>query len=378
VRIVQVYKDYYPPTVGGMEQTVERLAVQMVRRGADVTVLTSHPGARETIEETIQGVRVIRCGEWTRVLSTPFCPDMPRQMAALEADVWHLHYPSPPGEVSWVLTKPRGALVVTWHGEVIKQRFAMPVYRHVVRQVLRDAVVVTQSYEGQVQQSPFRRELEAKTTLVPLGIDLEPFERRPEHDARGAELRARFGGPLVVFVGRLVGFKGVHVLVEAMRKVDGRLVVVGDGPERGRLEAQAARRGLGDRVTFTGRVEPSEVPYYLAAADVGVLPSVAPQETFGLSMVEMMVFGLPVVCTDLGTGTSFVNRHGESGLLVPPRDPAALAEALGRILHDDALRVRLGQGARQRAHQWFSTEAMMARMAEVYERALAQPAAQAV
>jgi len=370
VRIVHVYKDYYPPTVGGIEQTAERLAVQMVRRGAEVTVLTSHPRVKKTIEETIDGVRIIRCAEWGRALSAPFCPDMPYQMSRLRADLWHLHYPSPPGEVSWLTVRPKGAMVVTWHGDITRQKFALPVYRHFVQAILREADAVMQTYARQADGSPFLRDFKDKCHLVPLGIELNAFERQPAHAAFAAELRAKHGSPIVLSVGRLVGYKGIDVLLEAAPRIEGKVLIVGDGPERQRLEAKAAEMGLAERVTFIGRVEPSKVIHYVSAADVGVLPSIAPQETFGLSMVEMMTHGLPVVCTELGTGTSFVNQHGESGLVVPPRNAEALAGAINQLFRDDTLRHRLGQGAADRAHRLFSVEAMMRGVLDVYESVL--------
>lgn len=370
MKIVHVYKDYYPPTVGGIEQTAERLAVQMVRRGAEVTVLTSHPKVKKTVEETIDGVRIIRCAEWGRALSAPFCPDMPYQMSRLRADLWHLHYPSPPGEVSWLTVRPRGGMVVTWHGDITRQKFALPVYRHFVQAILREADAVMQTYERQADVSPFLREFKHKCHVVPLGIELEAFERRPEHAGFAAELRARYGSPIVLSVGRLVGYKGIDVLLEAASRIEGKVLIVGGGPEAERLKARAAGMVLGDKVVFIGRVEPAKVIHYVAAADVGVLPSIAPQETFGLSMVEMMAHGLPVVCTELNTGTSFVNQHGESGLVVTPGNPVALADAINQLLRDETMRRRLGQGAAERTHRLFSTDAMMRGVIDVYESVL--------
>lgn len=372
MRIVHVYKDYYPPTVGGIEQTAERLAVQMVRRGADVTVLTSHPKVKKTIEETINGVRVIRCAEWGRALSAPFCPDMPYQMSRLRADIWHLHYPSPPGEVSWLTVRPKGAMVLTWHIDITRQKFAMPVYRHFVQGILRGADAVMQTYPRQVDVSPFLPHWRDKCHLVPLGIELETFKRQPAHAAHAAELRAQYGSPIVLSVGRLVNYKGIDVLLDAAARIEGTVVIVGGGPELERLKARVAAMGLGDRVRFVGRVEPSKVVHYVSAAAVGVLPSITPQESFGLSMAEMMAHGLPVVCTELNTGTSFVNQHGESGLVVRPGDPLALADAINQLLRDEPQRLRLGQGAADRAQRLFSTEAMMRGVSEIYETVLAR------
>lgn len=370
MRVVHLYKDYFPPTVGGIEQSVERFAKWSVRNGAEVAVLTSHPGSRRTVRETIDGVRIVRCAEWARVWSTPFGPDMPRELAKIEADVFHLHFPSPPGEVSWLLARPRGATVITWHSDIIRQKAVLPIYGHVVHAVLRGADRVMTTFPGQMAASPFLRRYPEKIRVVPLGIDLERFASPSRDAAAGATLRARVGdGPIVLFVGRVVGSKGLDVLLDAAGWIEGKVVIVGDGPELDRLRARCASMGLDSRVVFTGRVDPDRVKDYVAFASVGVLPSI--YEAYGLAMVEIMTQGIPIVCTELGTGTTFINRPGETGLAVPPRDPRALADALNRLLQDEALRRRLGENARVRANQHFSTDVMMRGIFAVYEEALA-------
>lgn len=373
MRIVHLYKDYFPPTVGGIEQSVGRLAVASARAGHDVTVLTSAGGGRKTVRETVDGVRVVRCAEWARVWSTPFGPDMPGELRRLEADLWHLHFPSPPGEVSWLLARPRGATVITWHSDIIRQKAVLPVYGHVVHALLRGTHRVMTSFEAQAPASPFLRRYPDKVRVVPLGIDLERFAAEGRDPAAVAELRARVGGgPVVLFVGRVVGSKGLDVLLDAASSVEARIVIVGDGPELPRLRARCTAMGLDGRVLFTGRVDPERVKDHVAIATVGVLPSL--YESYGLAMVEIMTNGVPMVCTELGTGTTFINRPGETGLAVKPGDPAALAGALNRLLRDDALRARLGEGARKRAHDHFSTGVMMRGIQAVYDEALAEAA----
>lgn len=370
MKIVHLYKDYFPPTVGGIEQTVERFARWSTAQGAQVTVLTSHPGSRRTLDEVVDGVRVIRCAEWARVWSTPFGPDMAGRLARLQADVYHLHFPSPPGEVSWLLTRPRGATVITWHSDIVRQKAVLPVYGPFLHALLRGTDRVMPTYEGQAAASPFLRHYPGKIRVVPLGIDLERFDAEGRDPAVAAELRAQLGGgPVVLFVGRVVGSKGLDVLLDAAGSIEARIVIVGDGPELARLRARSSGMGLDGRVVFTGRVAPERVRDFVAIAAVGVLPSI--YESYGLAMVEIMTNGIPMVCTELGTGTTYINRHEETGLVVPPGDPAALAAALNRLLRDEPLRRRLGQNARERAHRDFSTEAMMRGVTAVYDEALA-------
>lgn len=373
MRIVHVYKDYFPPSYGGMEQIIARIAQQQVRDGHDVTVLVSAPGSRRTVRETLDGVRVIRCAEMGRITSAPLSPTMPVELARLHADIVHLHFPNPTGEISWLLARPRGALVVSYHSDIVRQRLVLPLYAPVVRRLFAHAALLLPTSDAYIARSDFLRPNAHKCHVVPLGIDLERFENVRERYAGGAAaLRQRYGdGPLTLFVGKLRYYKGLHVLLDAWTQAPGTLVIIGEGRERERLRAQHAALGLGDRVVFAGEVGDDELFAHFAAADIGVLPSHLPSEAYGLAMVEMLAAGLPVVCTELGTGTTFVNKHEVTGLVVPPSDPLALAAAIARLAGDPALRARLGAGGIERARTVLSREAMMRELYHAYDRALA-------
>jgi glycosyltransferase involved in cell wall biosynthesis len=183
-------------------------------------------------------------------------------------------------------------------------------------------------------------------------------------------LRASLAGgdsPIVLSVARLDPQKGHDVLLRAVAETPGvMLVLAGDGPERERLEALVSELGLRRRVLFLGRR--SDVPELLAVSDVFVLPSLF--EGSSLAVLEAMAAMRPVVATAIG-GTDELIVDGESGLLVPPADPRALATVLRRVLADRRLRTSLGQKARDRVEQRFSAAAMAERVAHVYEELLA-------
>lgn len=191
----------------------------------------------------------------------------------------------------------------------------------------------------------------APIAVIPGGVDLSRF--RPLDQARArANLGLAEAGRVLLFVGRIQRLKGLEVLFRAfaLLGVDARLLVVGGLPssshearEISRLEQLAARLGIAERVSFVGAVPHERLPDYYAAADVTVMPS--SYESFGLVAVESLACGRPVVATRIG-GLRTIVRDGETGLLVPWRDPTLFAEALGRVLADDGLRARLSAAAR--------------------------------
>lgn len=378
MKIVHVYKDYHPPVRGGIEQTIERMARWQRGAGHEVTVLVSASGGRRGVEETIAGVRIVRVAEWGRALSSPICPGFPAALARQHADLWHLHSPNPLGELSYQWVKPRGALVFTYYCDLSRQKALLPIYGPLVHALFRRADVLHAIAPQALERldslvAPFRDRFH----VVPLGIDAEPLLALDRARQGARELRSRFGDPYLLFVGRLRHYKGLDVLLDAMPRVPARLVIGGDGPMGPALRAQAHRLGLGDQVHFAGAVSDEELKDHLAGAGVGLLPSSTPTEAFGLSMVEYMAAGLPVVSTELGTGTSFVNQHGETGLVVRARDPGALAAGISQLLDDPAARERMGAAGRARVRERFTTTAMMRGMDELYALAERSAAARA-
>jgi rhamnosyl/mannosyltransferase len=176
-----------------------------------------------------------------------------------------------------------------------------------------------------------------------------------------------------LFVGRLVYYKGVHVLIEAAKQWPGSIAIVGQGPLETELRADVARRGLEERVRFVGRVGDDDLPAYYQACDALVLPSIARTEAFGVVQIEAMAAGRPVISTNLPTGVPWVNRDGASGLVVAADDADALGAALVKIGTDAALRARLGEGARFRAESRFSRDRMVQAFKALIETVVLSP-----
>jgi rhamnosyl/mannosyltransferase len=262
-------------------------------------------------------------------------------------------------------------MVFTYYCDLSRQRALLPVYGPLVHALFDRAHVLHAISPTALER---RDSLVARDRdrfrVVALGIDVAPLLAL-DRDRPGARaLRERYGDPFLLFVGRLRHYKGLHVLLDAMPHVDANLVVIGDGPKGPELREQARRLGLGERVHFAGAVGDDVLHDHLAAAGIGLLPSSTPTEAFGLAMVESMAAGLPVVSTELGTGTSFVNQDGVTGLIVPANDPPALAAALKWLLADPDLRLRMGAAGRQRVREKFTTEVMMRGMDRLYAEAL--------
>lgn len=367
MHIVQIYKDY-APVIGGIENHVRDLSVGLAERGHRVTVLVTSLTERTEVDRTQAGLTIIKAARSFHLASTPLSLDLLREARRLRADIAHLHFPYPPGDLAYLSLPGRPPLVITYHSDIVRQQTLLRVYRPLLALTLRRATHIIATSPHYVTTSTFLRRHAAKCVVAPLGINAERFAHA--NPAHVAAIRARYGAEsLVLFVGRLRYYKGLHLLLEAMAKVPATLLIAGSGPERERLAAQAAQLGIAARVHFLGDVNDDELPALYHAADVFTLPAHLRAEALGLAQIEAMASGVACVCTDLGTGTTYANRHGETGLVVAPGDAAALAAAINTLLTDAALRRRMGAAGQRRVAALFSSARMLDANEAVYREA---------
>jgi glycosyltransferase involved in cell wall biosynthesis len=371
VQVLQVYKDYHP-VVGGIEHHIQVLAEGLMAQGVDVHVLVTNT-TRKTLKGEINGVPVTKVGRFLNISSAPvslsFCAELKR--LSQDADIVHLHVPYPPAELCQLATRGGRHFVLTYHSDIVRQKIMGFFYRPFLRQILHRAEYITVSNPQYIKLSRFLRPWADKCTVVHHGIDLTRFTLTPVVQQRAAAIRVQYNDvPLILFVGRLRHYKGIGVLIEAMKHLSAHALIVGDGPMGPAWKQKAADEGVMGRVTFLNAVPEEELVALYHAADMFVFPSTNRAETWGTVQVEAMACGLPVICTELGTGTSYVNQHNVTGLVIEPNDSLILADAIQRLIDDPALRHRLGQAGQTRAREVLSKEAMVRQMMDFYTRVI--------
>ena len=294
---------------------------------------------------------------------------MRRQAAS--ADLVHLHAPYPPAELAQLSLGRGKPFVITYHSDIVRQKLAGRIYAPLLRMVLQRAARIAVSSPAYVESSPFLRRVREKCRLIHFGIELARFRETAQVQADAQRLRRRFGErPLLLFIGRLRHYKGVDTLIRAMRQVDARLLIIGVGPMQEAWRELARAEGVSDKLTFLGECSERESLAARYAADLFALPSTNRAEALGIVQLEAMACGLPVLCTELGTGTSYVNQHEKTGLVVPPNDAQALAAAINRLLADPMLRAQMGAAGRMRVRNEFSSQSMIRNSISFYTDAL--------
>lgn len=351
---------------------VARLAEGAAAAGHEVRVVCAtgsswlrDPRQRVT-ESPRRGVAIVRLPThgvwWSQPLARGYVA-----ASRWPADVVYVHRPHPLADLATLLGRRRRTIVLH-HADMHGQRVARMVYRPLGPAVARRAdaaVVATRSHLAHA--SDLGSAGRAKAVVIPFGVDEERFAPTSTPD-RPAVFPTRVHGPVGLFVGRLIASKGLDVLLRAVTGSTLRVVIVGDGPLRKSLANELGRRGLGSQVLLVGAVTDRELPGYYQAADYSVLPSTTPAEMFGITLLEAMACGLPVISTDLTTGVREVNEKDVTGLVVPRGDASALRDAMLQLTEDGELRRRLGDAGRKRVEERFTLQRMVGAHLELCER----------
>src|SRR5579871_849884 len=345
-----IWASSYGQTIGGGPVLAPLLAAALVKRGHAVTVLTDRRPESLEATETRDGVRIHR-PLFRRALGgdTALIPRIRREVAAIKAETraeLTFIFSSGYGEFFHHVTERGPPLVVGLHDCFPEASFRADA---MIGRNLRAAAWVTACSAAALENARVHL-----PTLAPISSVIHcalPMPDAPPAPARGAAYR-------LAYLGRLVPQKGVDVLVAAVALLAGRfpalrLAIAGEGEERPALEAEVRRLGLDPRIAFVGALAHGAVHRFLAEADVVVMPSRA--EPFGLVAVEAAQMGRPIVASAV-QGLPEIVGHGETGLLVPPEDAPALANAIATLLADPARARALGIAARRRAEIQFAWE----------------------
>ncbi len=378
---------YYPPVPGGIETHVQTLARAQADLGAEVVVLCVNPfdsngnftattNRTETIEEMDGKVRVIRLGRLASIARLDICPALPKKLCQVTRNpntLLHIHTPNPTMLIAMLALRKRVPLVVTHHSDIIKQKilkYALRPFQYFVYGKASSVLATSSQY---ITGSKFLQTYKKNLDYLPLGLDSSRF-RSPNAGALSfaAELKRKYEGPIWLSAGRVVYYKALHVAIEALTKVPGRLIMVGSGPLQGELKALAKELGVEDRVIWLGRVSDDELVGAYHAATALWFPSNARSEGFGLVQVEAMASGCPVINANIiCSGVPWVSRHEKEALTVPINDSVAFAGAAQRLLDEPGLRDRLVAAGRKRA-AYFNEQAMAERSLEIYSGVLSK------
>ncbi|MCJ8275852.1 MAG: glycosyltransferase [Bdellovibrionales bacterium] len=370
MKILHISK-YYHPFRGGIEKMIMELAEGTAQKGHEVTVLCSNY-SWDYKEEMMNGVRVVRLPRFSVLASQPltFSFLWKAKKWMNWADIVQVHTPNPLAELSYLWQDNKKTMIATYHCDVVRQKNLIKLYRPVARKVLERADRVVVSTPNHLVFSEALKGLDFKSEVIPFGVRAKHAEKTLEITNHMKRIKEELGD-FFLFVGRLVPYKGVDVLLKSMRDVDMNLALIGTGPRWEAWNLLAQELGVAHKVKFLGLMESdSEFAAYIHACHSLVLPSIDESEALGIVLIEAMSCSTPVVTTNLKSGVPWVNDAGVTGLQVEPKDHVGLAKALNKLATDHDLRKNMGEAARERFEKMFQIETMVKSYLDLYKDCL--------
>ena len=367
LRVLQIAK-YFDPDQGGIERVTHDLAYGLADQGVQADVLCF--GKRKYYAPYEAPFKVIRapvCGQvFGKSVSISYVKLVHR--LSEHYDLALLHVPNPVGMASALIgwKKP---LAIFWHADVVGFQHLQGALRALEKASVRQADLVLAATPAHVNGSYLADAIRPKAATTPYPFDGTRLARLNAVTNLPEQVRAFANGrPLVLAVGRLVPYKGFDVLVRAVTSATASFAVciAGGGDLQDELQQQAIANGVSDRVILVGPTQDGDLAQLYRDASIVVMPSTTRAEMYGIAQVEAMSHGCPVISTDIPmSGVSWVNVHGETGLVVTPKDPVALAIAIDSLVNNRSLRQRLAQGARRRYEETFSSYSTSKRYADL-------------
>lgn len=368
IKVLHFFKTYYPDTMGGIEQVIFQLAEGGRAHGitSEVLYLSGRGSARG---ESACNHLAHRSRLDVHVASTGFSLSAVRDFSELasQVDIIHYHFPWPYMDLLHFATRVHKPTVVSYHSDIVRQKVLLKLYQPLMHRFLSSVDRIVAASPNYVATSPVLQRHRDKVSVIPYGLDRTTY---PQPSAQKLEYwRSRFGARFFLFVGALRYYKGLKYLLEAAAGTDMAVVIVGGGPLDAELHTQARQLGLSN-VHFLGRLPDDDKSALLMLCRAFVFPSHLRSEAFGISLAESAMYGKPMISCEIGTGTTFINIADETGLVVPPADPAALRQALRTLWDQPNVAAEMGRRAARRFEQLFSADSMVSSYTSLYRSLL--------
>lgn len=369
LRVVHVYRTYFPETQGGLQEAIRQICRATAKVGVENSVFTLAknpvPKTLHTEEAQVQRgrcvVEIASCDIGSPAVIFQF------RRLVREVDLLHFHYPWPFGDVLGLLGGGAKPFVVTYHSDIVRQRLLEGCYAPIRALFFRRAARIITTSPAYQAGSQFLRAIRRPVETIPLCLD-EFFV--PAVDSALVDVwRKRIGNVFFLFVGVLRYYKGLDYLVQAAIMTGLPVVIAGEGPEKNRLRALGGRYS---NIHFVGHVDDTNKYALLDACRAVVFPSHLRSEAFGVTLLEGAIRKKPLISTEIGTGTSYVNQDGVTGFVVPPANSERLAAAMKQLAENAEMAERMGKASYLRYQELFSAQAVGERYRALYQDVVTQ------
>ncbi len=367
MQITHIFKTYFPNTHGGLEEAIRQIARASVEEGISVSVVSLSKKAKEEIHE---GVKTQSFYANFEILSNPFSWSLLKHFRTIikNSDIIHLQFPWPTAELLTLLFNVKKPIVLTFHCDIHKNKILKKLYEPFIHAVLRKSSVIVVTSENLKRATPILQGYRHKCRTVNLWLDKDRFDGLSEPDQAIIDMVKEIG-VYGLFVGVLRWYKGLNILLDAAKNTKGNIVILGNGLMLDELKKRIKEEKISN-VFVLGFQNDSALKYLLENCRFTVLPSISPAEAFGQVLLESCYFKKPMVTTELGTGTSFVNLNGQTGYVIPRKDVSSLFEAMNKLFVSEVTCEMFGQNAYNRLQEYFTLNKQAKKYIEIYKSLL--------
>ena len=372
MRILHVYRTFFPDSQGGLEETIKQICLSTREVGVESKVFTLSENASDE-PRVVDGIEVHQAPLDLEIVSCSISLRCRRIFSELYswADLVHYHYPWPFGDLLHLMQPQKKPSIVTYHSDIVRQKVLGLLYKPLMQRFLSSVDRIVCTSPNYFATSDTLVEFQDKVEVIPIGLDAATYPEASQSELE--DTRVEFGQDFFLFIGVLRYYKGLHILLDAIKDAPYKVVVVGSGPTEADLRTQAQKLAL-DNVTFAGYVSNETKVALLRLCRGIVFPSYLRSEAFGVTLLEGAMFGRALISTEVGSGTSHVNLHNQTGLVIAPASKRSLRRALDQLHGQPDLAELMGRNARKRYEDLFTGQIMGARYAQVYRDVLSEPA----
>lgn len=372
-KILMINKLYHP-WIGGVEKHVQELGESLAKDPeykVNILCVSENIWPSTKVKNNVKVKKLSNIAKLigkTLIFSMPISFTFPFWLKRIKADIMHFHQPFPLSVISYLISKPKGKVVVTWHSDIIKQKFILFFFMPFLKRFLKKADVIIATSQNLIDNSKVLQKYKDKCKVVPLGINPEEFIKNENINKIIKEIKEIISAKIVLFIGRFSYYKGITYLIDAFRDINAVLVVIGSGALENEIRAKIRENKIEHKVIILKDASDDVIKAYYNVCEFLVLPSTHPSEAFGIVQIEAMGCGKPVISTNLPSGVPFVNQHEKTGLIVKPADSKELNRAIKELLSNDEKRLEYGRNAKKRVEEEFGRETMVNRIKEIYNR----------
>ncbi|MDF2514768.1 MAG: hypothetical protein K0R59_64 [Sphingobacterium sp.] len=372
VKVLQLGKFF--PVRGGVEKVMYDLTLGLSEMNIHCDMLCAstedYPAGTSYLNPY---ARLIVTPTSAKLAATMLSPAMVTTLRTIAKnyDIIHIHHPDPMATLALFFSGYKGKVVLHWHSDILKQKMLLKIYKPLQRWLIKRADHIVGTTPVYVQESPFLKKVQHKVDYIPIGV--LPIQADP---TLVSQLFGQYKGKHLIFsLGRLVAYKGYEYLIRSAQYLNEKyhILIGGKGPLLQPLQTLIETLGLQDRITLLGYMGDDDIAAHFAVSDVFCLSSIWKTEAFGIVQIEAMSCGVPLVSTDIpGSGVSWVNHHGYSGLVVPRENEEALAQSFKQICEDPVFKMNLSIGSQTRYTQCFTRDKMLQKCLSIYSKCLVE------